>query len=78
MFDKFYRQKLPDITLLSKLADYQLFLIYSYNCDDEFASEPIMQQQMKPEFYSLHYLHPRCLTHQLFWPAIYATLSMRL
>lgn len=65
MFDKLYRPNMPDITLLSRLQDYQIFFFYSLSCDKELGSEPIIQQQMRPEFCSLHYLHPRCITHQL-------------
>ncbi len=65
MFDKFYRPRLPDISAFSKLADYQTFFFYSLSCDDELASEPIIQKQLAPNFCSLHYLHPRCVTHQL-------------
>lgn len=65
MFDKFYRPHLPDINLLTNLADYQLFFFYALSCDKELSSEFIIQQQMQPKFCSLHYLHPRCITHQL-------------
>ena len=65
MFDKFYRPVVPDIVLLSSLHDYQLFFFYGLSCDSDLGSEPVIQQQMLPEFCSLHYLHPRCITHQL-------------
>lgn len=65
MFDKFYRPVMPDITLLSGLHDYQLFFFYGLSCDDDLGSEPVIQQQMVSGFCSLHYLHPRCITHQL-------------
>lgn len=65
MFDKFYRPSVPDITQLSSLQDYQVFFYYSLSCDDDLGSEPIIQQQMSAGFCSLHYLHPRCITHQL-------------
>lgn len=65
MFDKFYRPKLPDISLLSSLQSYQIFFFYALSCDDEMASEPLIQKQMQPDFCSLHYIHPRCVTHQL-------------
>lgn len=65
MFDKFYRPIVPDILLLSGLHDYQLFFFYGLSCDTDLGSEPVIQRQMVPEFCSLHYLHPRCITHQL-------------
>ena len=65
MFDKFYRPNVPDIVLLSSLRDYQLFFFYGLSCDTDLGSEPVIQQQMVPGFCSLHYLQPRCITHQL-------------
>ena len=65
MFDSFYRPRLPDISLLSNLQDYQIFFFYALSCDNELSSEPIIQNQLIPEFCSLHYLHPRCITHQM-------------
>ncbi len=65
MFDKFYRPNMPDVTLLSGLRDYQLFFFYGLSCDADLGSEPVIQQQMVSGFCSLHYLQPRCLTHQL-------------
>ena len=65
MFDKFYRPRVPDISLLSNLYDYQIFFFYALSCDNDLSSEPLIQRQLKPEFCSLHYLHPRCITHQL-------------
>lgn len=65
MFDKFYRPKMPDISLLKGLQDYQLFFFYALSCDANLGSEPVIQRQMVPQFCSLHYLHPRCVTHQL-------------
>lgn len=65
MFDKFYRPVVPDIVLLSNLRDYQLFFFYGLSCDADLGSEPVIQQQMVPGFCSLHYLQPRCITHQL-------------
>jgi hypothetical protein len=65
MFDKFYRPKLPDLSLLRGLRDYQLFFFYALSCDTNLGSEPVIQRQLVPQFCSLHYLHPRCITHQL-------------
>ena len=65
MFDKFYRPVVPDIALLSNLRDYQLFIFYGLSCDSDLGSEPVIQQQMAPGFCSLHFLQPRCITHQL-------------
>ncbi len=66
MFDKFYKPKIPDISAFSALADYQTFFVYGLSCDDNLASEPVIQKQLSSaNFCSLHYLHPRCITHQL-------------
>ncbi len=66
MFDKFYKPKIPDISAFSALADYQTFFFYGLSCDANLASEPVIQKQLSSaNFCSLHYLHPRCITHQL-------------
>ncbi len=65
MFDEFYRPVVPDIVSLSGLRDYQLFFFYGLSCDADLGSEPVIQQQMAAGFCSLHYLRPRCITHQL-------------
>lgn len=65
MFDKFYRPNVPDIGAFSKLADYQTFFFYALSCDADLGSEPVIQKQLSADFCSLHYLHPRCVTHQL-------------
>jgi len=65
MFDKFYRPRMPDILALSGLRDYQIFFFYGLSCDSDLGTEPIVQKQMSPGFCSLHYLQPRCITHQL-------------
>lgn len=65
MFDKFYRPVVPDIISLASLRDYQIFFFYGLSCDADLGSEPVIQQQMEPGFCSLHYLRPRCITHQL-------------
>ncbi len=65
MFDTLYRPHLPDILTLSWLQPYQLFFFYALSCDKNYANEPIIQRQMKPGFCTAHFLHPRCVTHQL-------------
>jgi hypothetical protein len=65
MFDRFYRPKVPSINQLGQLNDYQLFFFYALSCDANLGSEPVIQRQLLPEFCALHYLHPRCITHQL-------------
>ncbi|MDT8283112.1 MAG: hypothetical protein RQ982_09955 [Gammaproteobacteria bacterium] len=65
MFDQFYRPRVPDISVLRPLQDYQIFFFYALSCDDELASEPTIQKQMHPDFCSSHFLHPRCITHQM-------------
>ena len=65
MFNELYRPRVPDITAFSHLADYQTFFFYSLSCDDDLASEPLIQKQLSPDFCAMHYLHPRCMTHQV-------------
>lgn len=65
MFHQYYRPRVPDILLLDHMHAYQQFFVYSLSCDSGLESEPVIQSQMRPGFCSMHYLHPRCITHQL-------------
>lgn len=65
MFNKLYRPRVPDISMLLQLRDYQIFFFYALSCDAELASEPLIQKQLQVNFCSSHFLHPRCITHQL-------------
>ncbi|HHJ34704.1 MAG TPA: hypothetical protein ENJ87_02965 [Gammaproteobacteria bacterium] len=65
MFDKFYHPRMPDISAFSKLQPYQTFFFYALSCDEDLSTEPLIQQQMQPGACPVHYLHPRCITHQL-------------
>lgn len=65
MFDTLYRPRMPEISTFSSLHDYQVFFFYALSCDTDMGSEPLIQKQLKPGFCSMHYLHPRCITHQL-------------
>lgn len=65
MFNELYRPRVPDIIAFSRLQDYQVFFFYGLSCDDDLGTEPLIQKQLSPDFCSLHYLHPRCITHQL-------------
>jgi hypothetical protein len=65
MFNELYRPRLPDISQLSVLHDYQIFFFYALSCDDELGTEPLIQDQLSSDYCSMHYLHPRCITHQL-------------
>jgi hypothetical protein len=63
-FTPFYKPEAPDILEMIDLHDYQIFFIYALSCDDELATEPVIQKQLESSFCSLHFLHPRCITHQ--------------
>ncbi len=65
MFEPLYRPRIPDISAFSGLDAYQIFLFYGFSCDADLGSEPLIQQQLEPDFCSLHFIHPRCVTHQL-------------
>ncbi len=65
MFSEHARPFVPDITLLD-YQPYQHFMVYSLNCDKDYEHETTIQAQMRPGFCSLHYLKPRCITHQMF------------
>jgi len=65
MFNEFYHPRIPDISAFGHMHDYQIFFFYSLSCDKDLGSEPIIQAQLQPDFCSAHYLHPRCMTHQL-------------
>ena len=60
-----YRPYVPDIVEMQKLHPYQLFLVYGLSCDRDLGSEPVIQQQLDAGFCENHFLHPRCVTHQL-------------
>jgi len=64
-FSKYYKPNVPDILQLRNLRDYQIFFIYALSCDNDLKSEPVIQKQLKVDFCSFHFLHPRCITHQL-------------
>ncbi len=65
MFNKYYKPRMPDISEFRGLDDYQIFFFYGTSCDKDLGSEPLIQAQLQPDFCSLHYLKPRCITHQL-------------
>jgi len=65
MFNHNFRPKLPDISVFSKLYDYQTFFFYALSCDESFAVEPLIQKQLMPGFCSLHFLRQSCTTHQV-------------
>jgi hypothetical protein len=64
-FEKYYRPLVPDILMFSNYEPYQVFFVYALSCDKDMGKEPIIRKQLKANFCSLHYLHPRCVTHQL-------------
>ena len=64
-FSEYYKPYVPDVTLLSNLRDYQIFFIYALSCDSDLGGEPVIQKQLKADFCSFHFIHPRCITHQL-------------
>lgn len=63
-FTPYYKPVVPDILQMENFRAYQLFFVYALSCDDDLASEPVILKQIESGFCSLHYLHPRCVTHQ--------------
>ena len=64
-FRKYYKPEVPDIMAFSNFSPYQLFFVYALSCDKELAQEAIIQKQHEANFCGMHYLSPRCVTHQL-------------
>ncbi len=64
-FRKFYRPLVPEISTFNRYSPYQTFFIYALSCNKALAQEPIIQDQLHANFCSMHYLSPRCVTHQL-------------
>lgn len=44
MFDRLYHPRVPDISFLSNLRDYQTFFFYALSCDNELSTEPLIQK----------------------------------
>jgi hypothetical protein len=65
MFHEHYRPRVPDILMLDNMKAYQQFFVYSLSCDHDLETEPVIQAQMRPGFCDMHFLHPRCITHQM-------------
>ena len=61
---RYYKPNIPDMAVLQKLYDYQVFFAYALSCDDDLGSEPVIQKQLDSDFCTFHYIHPRCVTHQ--------------
>ena len=65
MFHEHFHPRVPDILLLASMHPYQQFFVYGLSCDNDLETEPVIQAQMRPGFCGMHFLHPRCITHQL-------------
>ncbi len=63
-FNPTYKPYVPDIVQLSRLQPYQLFFVYALSCDEDLGNEPVIKQQLSPDYCQNHFLHPRCITHQ--------------
>lgn len=64
-FRKYYKPAVPDITFMQDFQPYQKFFVYALSCDKALAQENVIKQQLEADFCGMHYLHPRCVTHQL-------------
>ncbi len=63
-FNEYYRPEVPLIELMSSYAPYQKFFVYALSCDRDWENAPVIQAQLNADFCGLHYLKPRCVTHQ--------------
>ncbi len=57
--------KIPSIEQLDFLPYYNLLFLYGLSCNRELESEPEIHRQLQPGLCSMHFLHPRCVTHQM-------------
>ena len=60
-----YKPVIEDIFELYPMHEYQLLFVYSLSCSANIKDESIIQKQLKSDFCSNHFLHTRCVTHQL-------------
>lgn len=60
-----YKPAIKDIYELYPLREYQLLFVYSLSCSANIEDEPVIQKQLKSNYCSNHFLHTRCVTHQL-------------
>lgn len=65
MFDPDAPVDLPELHLLSQLPSYNYLFLYGLTCDSNWRDEAEVQKQLDMEFCSMHFLHPRCITHQM-------------
>jgi hypothetical protein len=50
---------------VAPLEDYQKLFIYGLTCDAKLGRLDSVRDQFDPEFCTNHFLHPRCVTHQV-------------
>jgi hypothetical protein len=65
MFDPDATVELPPFSTLRYLPYYDYLYLYGLTCDADWEREPEVQRQLRPEFCSMHFLHPNCATRQL-------------
>lgn len=65
MFDHNASYRLPPLQKLHYIPYYNYLFLYGLTCDIFWEVEPEVQQQLDLELCSMHFLHPRCVTHQL-------------
>ncbi len=50
---------------LENMPDYNLLFLYASSCDSLLAQEPLVIEQLSPNFCNTRMLSPTCVTHQL-------------
>jgi len=64
-FRKYYKPATPDMISMQNYQPYQVFFVYALSCDSDLAQTDVIKDQLETDFCGLHYLRPRCVTHQL-------------
>lgn len=65
LFYPHYRPYITDIASFARIDDYQLMFIYALSCDEKLGRHPLVTKQLEADFCSLHFIHTRCVTHQM-------------
>lgn len=65
MFDNTAYVGLPSLQELHYLPSYNYLFLYGLTCDLFWEVEPEVQRQLNPGLCSMHFFHPRCVTHQI-------------
>ncbi len=65
MFYPDYRPYLYDLDAYRSREDYQLLFLYGLSCDHKLGLSQRIQKQLHADFCQWHFIHTRCVTHQM-------------